>query len=267
MSFVKEFQIILPILFFENMPSQDSFYLILFLLFLYDIFFGIVLKIIECFLSNKIILSLSICIPFVFLKMIISSFFHVIPFLDDEIIININKGELFARIIILLIGHYYKYHKYLIVINWILLASYIPISFISIIFIIIYYYKLEDLKKEEESNTIIKYEYFSENFLLNYLLFINYSINFSTVPLYIIKFFGKQFLIAFCIGDIIGRYLSSSTKHLNETHYKPIIFFRFFYCIYLKFTFDGSLIHSFLLGILSGSLTFIGYSIPVNYNC
>ncbi len=245
----------------------DEYYsLIFFLIFLYDIIFGIIMKITECFISHKIILLLSICVPAVFLKMIISSFFHIIPFFDDEMIININKGEVLARIIILFFTPY-PTNQFLTNSNLTVLIIFIIISIISFFSIILYYYKLEDLKKEEESNTLIKYEYFSNNFILNYLLFINYSINFSTVPLYIIKFFGKQFLIAFCIGDIIGRYLSSSTKHLNETHYKPIIFFRFFYCIYLKFTFDGSLIHSFLLGILSGSLTFIGYSIPVNYNC
>ena len=80
-------------------------------------------------------------------------------------------------------------YKALIIINFILLGIFVLISFIIIIFIFIYYYKLEDLKKEEESNTIIKYQYFSENFILNYLLFINYSITFSTFPFSNIKSF------------------------------------------------------------------------------
>ena len=72
----------------------------------------------------------------IFLKMIISFFFHVIPFFDDEIIIiNINKGDVFAKIIILLMGNY----KTLIIINFILLGIFVLISFITIIFIIIYY--------------------------------------------------------------------------------------------------------------------------------
>ena len=70
-----------------------------------------------------------------------------------------------------------------------------------------------------------KYEYFSENFILNFMLFLNYFITFSTFPFIIIKFFGKQFLIIFFIGDIIGRYLSSLTVHLNETLYKSINFY------------------------------------------
>ena len=268
LSLVKEFHLLFLIMYFRIQKKDwDEYYsLIFFLIFLYDIIFGIIMKITECFISHKIILLLSICVPAVFLKMIISSFFHIIPFFDDEMIININKGEVLARIIILFFTPY-PTNQFLTNSNLTVLIIFIIISIISFFSIILYYYKLEDLKKEEESNTLIKYEYFSNNFILNYLLFINYSITFSTVPFLILKIFGKKFLIVFIIGDIIGRYLSFLTTCINEAHYKPIIFFRFFYCIYLNFTFDNEqisgLIHSFLLGILSGTLTFVGYCIPV----
>ena len=53
-------------------------------------------------------------------------------------------------------------YKTLIIINFILLGIFVLISFITIIFIIIYYYKLEDLKKEEESCTIINMNIFQK---------------------------------------------------------------------------------------------------------
>ena len=229
----------------------------------------------EHFLSHKIILIISICLPIVSLKMLISSFFHVIPFFNDKIILNINKGEVLARIMILILtlivsNNNIKIGSNLFILLRILFFTifiiFLLISIISIIFII-KYFKLEVFKIEEESNVIIKYEYFSKNDLLNYLLFINYSITFSTFPLLKLYPFGVRFFVVFIIGDIIGRYLSSFAEFLNENHYMHLIFFRFFYCIFLIYTFDNKkisdLIHSFVLGIISGSLTFIGYCIPV----
>ena len=272
-SFLKEFELLFPIIIFTETNTvkdiNNTFKKSVIELFVYDIVFGIALKIIECFLTHKIILLLCIFLPIVSLKMIISSFFHSIPFFNDKIIININKGEVLARIMILILGLLLKkdINLFVLIFGRTILIIFLLIAVITFIFIIIYYNKLEELKKKEESSTKIKYEYFSRNFILNYLLFINYSITFSTFPLLKLYFVGEQFCKVFIIGDIIGRYLSSLTEILNETYYRATFFFRLIYFIYIICTFDNEqksgLIHSFLLGIISGSLTFIGYCIPV----
>ena len=142
----------------------------------------------------------------------------------------------------------------------------IIIEIFCLLLILKNYWKLDKLKEEEELNVIIKLDYFNKNAFLNSLLFINYSITFSSVPYFFVLPFGKKFLTIFVLSDIFGRFLG---EKFDENFYKPVIFFRFLFFMYLKFTFEkekniiiGS-IYIIILGLFSGFLTSVGYYIPI----
>ena len=96
----------------------------LILILLYDMICGIILYAIQLFINNKIILALSIFLvpffhirlesttfsflffllsPYLSVKFITSSFFHVLPFFDPKIIRYLNIGEVLANIINILL--------------------------------------------------------------------------------------------------------------------------------------------------------------------
>ena len=138
------------------------------------------------------------------------------------------------------------------------------LSLICIILIIKNWYKLDELKNKEESNIKIKFEYFTKNIILNFFLYINYSITFSVAPAFFILFLCKKSIYIYILSDTIGKLLG---KKLNENFFKPLIFIRYIFCLYLKISFDENKPFSFneifILGLLSGSLTTIGYYIPI----
>ena len=147
---------------------------------MFDIIFGIILKIIQIFFNenHKIILMLSLIIqwiPFFPLKIMISSSYQIIPFFNNKILNGIIIGEIIGRV------YYIDFvkEKPKIIMTVIL-------SLICIILIIKNWYKLDELKNKEESNISIKLEYFKNNIIINFFLYINYSITFSLVPAFFV---------------------------------------------------------------------------------
>ena len=119
------------------------------------------------------------------------------------------------------------------------------------------FYKLDELKLKEESNVVIKFDYFKNNFILNFLILINYSITYSILPKFILIYTDKKYLYMFTVSDIVGRILG---KKLNEDVFMPIIFFRFFIFLFTYSNYDENeliinLIEIFILGLFSGLLT------------
>jgi len=97
---IKEFCVLYLLHYISDNTSNDVNF-DLFILFLLDIVVGILLNCVELFLGNKITLIISfisIIIPFAPAKMIISSFFHIIPFIDDKIIKHLIGGEILGII-------------------------------------------------------------------------------------------------------------------------------------------------------------------------
>jgi len=229
-----------------------------FFIFMFDIIFGIILKIIQIFFNenHKIILMLSLIIqwiPFFPLKVMISSSYQIIPFFNNKILNGIIIGEIIGRI------YYIDFvkEKPKIIMTVIL-------SLICIILIIKNWYKLDELKNKEESNISIKLEYFKNNIIINFFLYINYSITFSLVPAFFVIYLYKKSLYIYILSDTIGKLLG---KILNENFFKPLILIRYIFCFYLKISFEEKKEFSFndifILGLLSGSLTTIGYYIPI----
>ena len=229
-----------------------------FFIFMFDIIFGIILKIIQIFFNenHKIILMLSLIIqwiPFFPLKVMISSSYQIIPFFNNKILNGIIIGEIIGRI------YYIDFvkEKPKIIMTVIL-------SLICIILIIKNWYKLDELKNKEESNISIKLEYFKNNIIINFFLYINYSITFSLVPAFFVIYLYKKSLYIYILSDTIGKLLG---KILNENFFKPLILIRYIFCFYLKISFEKkeefSFNEIFILGLLSGSLTTIGYYIPI----
>ena len=260
----------------------EFYFMYLFLILLYDMICGCLLYVIQLFLNNKIILALSIFLvplfhvrieitafsflffllsPYLSVKFITSSFFHIIPFFDPKIIRYINIGEVLASIINILLptnrskneNEYTNNDKFKL--GLLLVAAILCFAYISI-----YYNKLN---KNIKFNFELKY--LLENKFLIFLLFINYSFTYSYLPFYALKGFDVGIKFIYVIGDIIGRL---SHKILNNNFYTPVVFFRFIICIFTYFSFTienfSFYIEIFLLGILSGSSTSIGYYLPLN---
>ena len=260
----------------------EFYFMYLFLILLYDMICGCLLYVIQLFLNNKIILALSIFLvplfhvrieitafsflffllsPYLSVKFITSSFFHIIPFFDPKIIRYINIGEVLASIINILLptnrskneNEYTNNDKFKL--GLLLVAAILCFAYISI-----YYNKLN---KNIKFNFELKY--LLENKFLIFLLFINYSFTYSYLPFYALKGFDVGIKFIYVIGDIIGRL---SHKILNNNFYTPVVFFRFIICIFTYFSFTienfSFYIEIFLLGILSGSATSIGYYLPLN---
>lgn len=251
-------------------------------LFVLDIFSGILLKIIENFFNNKIILIISIClqiIPFAPIKIMSSSLMNVLPFFDDKIIHEIIKGEIIAYLIQIPLNNQNNRYNILFdesskIHNIIIKSIFIFLFFISILsvgIIIKNFYKFDELKKKEESGIIIKFNYFKKNAVQNLFLLINYSITFSVFPLFLLSNTKVIFEYIFILSDIIGRHLGS-ISFLKEDVYKPIIFIRYLFIIivYNFFSYNkyedinfSKIFIIFIVGLLSGSLTTIGYYIPI----
>lgn len=241
-----------------------DFSLFLFLLFIFDIICGIILIIIQVFFNenHKILLILSLLIqiiPLFPLKVMISSFYQIIPFFNNKILNGIIIGETIGNV------YYFNLAKELPqVIKLIIFILTVILTLICIILIIKNWYKLDELKNKEESNIKIKFEYFTKNIILNFFLYINYSITFSVAPAFFILFLCKKSIYIYILSDTIGKLLG---KKLNENFFKPLIFIRYIFCLYLKISFDENKPFSFneifILGLLSGSLTTIGYYIPI----
>ena len=229
-----------------------------FFIFMLDIIFGIILKIIQIFFNenHKIILMLSLIIqwiPFFPFKVMISSSYQIIPFFNNKILNGIIIGEIIGRI------YYIDFvkEKPKIIMTVIL-------SLICIILIIKNWNKLDELKNKEDSNISIKLDYFKNNIIINFFLYINYSITFSMVPAFFVIYLYKKSLYIYILSDTIGKLLG---KILNENFFKPLILIRYIFCFYLKISFEEkkefSFNEIFILGLLSGSLTTIGYYIPI----
>ena len=231
--------------------------ILIFIIFILDSILGIILTIMEKFLNHKMILMLSLFIPICSFKMTLSSFFHIIPFFDEKMIKEIYIGEIIANIIFIFFG--FENLRLLIFIIMII------IDIFCLLLILKNYWKLDKLK-EEELNVIIRLDYFNKNAFLNSLLFINYSITFSSVPYYFVLPFGKKFLTIFVLSDIFGRFLG---EKFDENFYKPVIFFRFLFFMHSEFTLEKEeniiicSIYIIILGLFSGFLTSVGYYIPI----
>lgn len=254
--------------FADNISDNISFNEFTIILFLLDIFIGILLKCVELFLGNKITLIISfifIIIPFAPTKMMISSFFHIIPYIDDKIIKHLIKGEILGIIMYSPNFCLYESNKSIYIFRSLLLIVIYIISMYCIFFIIKNFYKFDELKLKEESNIIIKFDYFKRNFTLNFLILINFSITFSILPKFILVYTDKKYLYLFTLSDIIGRILG---KKLYEDAFMPIIFFRFFIFLFTYANYDKNklvinLIEIFILGLFSGLLTTLGYYILI----
>jgi len=271
LSFLKGISINFFIIWILGIAEKNGIYFSFMIIFFLDIFFGIILKIMELFLNHKIILILSLCLLPLTEKLITSSFFYIIPYFDDKIIHEINKGEIFANIIwFFFLDINVLLSERIRLINFNIIFT---LFFILIIFCVIYFIKnnskLNEIKNKEESNILIKFDYFKKNLILNLFLLINFSITFSFFPLFIAYYLEDVKLrIIFILGDIIGRFFG---KFLEESFFKPIIFFRFLFFIYVLFSSEKynnekqleNLIKMLILVVLSGSLTSIGYYIPV----
>ena len=284
LSIIKHFYTYLLIKLFisNNLTDTFTFNLTFVVLFVLDIFSGTLLKIIEIFFNNKIILIISIFlqfIPLVPIKIMSSSLINVLSFFDDKIIHEIIKGEIIAYLIQINLnikGNRYKilFDFSSIIYDVIIIIIFIFIVIISILsvgIIIKNYYKFDELKKKEESGIIIKFNYFKKNAIQNLFLFINYSITFSAFPLILFSNTKVIFEYIFILSDVIGRHLGSISL-LNEGVYKPIIFIRFLLIIivYNSFSFNDNedinfskIFIIFIIGLLSGTLTTIGYYIPI----
>ena len=264
LSILKQFNFFVLMLFIFDQAKVIDFSLFLFIIFICDIFCGIFLKIIQIFFNenHKVILILSFIIqliPFFPLKVMISSFYQIIPFFNNKILNGIIIGETIGNV------YYFNLAKELPqVIKLIIFILTVILTLICIILIIKNWYKLDELKSKEESNINIKFEYFKKNIILNFFLYINYSITFSLAPAFFVIYLYKKSLYIYILSDTIGKLLG---KILNENFFKPLILIRYIFCFYLKISFEKkeefSFNEIFILGLLSGSLTTIGYYIPI----
>lgn len=120
------------------------------------------------------------------------------------------------------------------------------------------------MKQKEESNIKIKFDYFKNNLILNIFIYINYSITFSTTPIFFIMLLYHRYLYIYVLSDTIGRLLKIILK---DNIFIPLIIIRYLFCIYLYIYFEENKIFTYaqliILGLLSGSLTTIGYYIPI----
>ena len=138
---------------------------------------------------------------------------------------------------------------------------------ISTILIIKNFYKLDQLMKKDELYIKKKFDYFKKNIILNFILYFNYSISFSTTFILLIMKTNKKNMYIFILSDILGRFLGSK---MNENFFKPLLFISCLYFFFLWIAFESFEFLTFqtilYLGLLSGSLTTIGYYIPANKN-
>lgn len=236
------------------------------ILFLVDILCGIILNILLFFCneSNKFLLIVSLfllIIPYFPLKIINSSFYKIIPFVDNKFIQYLIIGESIGNIF----GIVFTYD----------ILDYIYATFfflyilviISTILIIKNFYKLDQLMKKDELYIKKKFDYFEKNIILNFILYFNYSISFSTTFILLIMKTNKKNMYIFILSDILGRFLGSK---MNENFFKPLLFISCLYFFFLWIAFESFEFLTFqtilYLGLLSGSLTTIGYYIPANKN-
>jgi hypothetical protein len=259
-----------------------------------DIILGILLFIIEKFLNNRIIISLSLFLfffnfklstylHFLGLKMLKSSIFYIIPNLNNQIINAINGGEIIANIILIFIypkikvGEYgpldkeediYLYYGYNILNS---------ITIIYTLTIFIYnnslFNKISEKEKEKIKLNNYNINYIKKKSIFNILIILNYCFSFSFYPL--IDFlnnyrFTKNAYILFIIFDIIGRSLAMLiNKFINKGIFKAIVFFRFIlFFILPKFLDDEEVtiyeyIYIVTIGILSGICSSFAYYYPL----
>ena len=257
---IKEFSKSYVIYYFHMNPY------ILIILFFVDILCGIILNILLFFCneSNKFLLIVSLfllIIPYFPLKIINSSFYKIIPFVDNKFIQYLIIGESIGNIF----GIVFTYD----------ILDYIYATFfflyiliiISTILIIKNFYKLDQLMKKDELYIKKKFDYFEKNIILNFILYFNYSISFSTTFILLIMKTNKKNMYIFILSDILGRFLGSK---MNENFFKPLLFISCLYFFFLWIAFESFEFLTFqtilYLGLLSGSLTTIGYYIPANKN-
>ena len=76
---------------------------------------------------------------------------------------------------------------------------------------------------------------------------------------------NKKNMYIFILSDILGRFLGSK---MNENFFKPLLFISCLYFFFLWIAFESFEFLTFqtilYLGLISGSLTTIGYYIPAN---
>ena len=264
---IKQFYISQFLLYFRLNYHGNLIYELL----LYDIAFGLISLFIESFdINHKKLLIAFLIIPF--LKIMISSFFYTVPFINERIIYEITKGEILGNLISIIYNFYKK--TSLLDNNSLKLKFFsidiIPISvFIISIFCIIIikrnYSKFIDTKNDLNYNELVDFDLFIKRPIQNFLLFINYSYTFSVFPLFFILYDKIKFQFIFILSDILGRYFGS--KLFNENNYNYFAIYRLILCIFIfNFLFKNNFINYiiiFIVGGLSGALTDIGYYIPL----
>ena len=122
------------------------------------------------------------------------------------------------------------------------------ICILCIIYLLFHFRELEILKNEAESNFHFSANYLDKNTLLIYLLFINFSFTFSTMPIFTFKFVSRKFVYIFIFSDAIGRFCH---KNLNENFYYPLIFLDLYF--------------QFICGLLLMKINFIIYYLLLYY--
>lgn len=257
-----------------NIKNYVDIQKIISLSFLVDISCSTTLKLFEIFqIPYEIIFIISMILhilPGLPIKILSSSFFHIFPFFNNRTINELIKGEIIANFVYIPLDFFvdFKYRndiiKSVIFITTIGIIAIIDI--IGIKLIIKNYSEFDKLKKEEESNTIIKFNYFRKKKYINSFLFINYSITFSIIPIILLYYTERLFVYIFIISDALGRFLGSK---LGEKSFVPLIWAIILLGIniFVSLEEDGTkyslLIKIFILGLFSGALTSIGYYIPV----
>ena len=257
-----------------NIKNYVDIRIFIFLSFLIDIFCSIILKLFEILrIPNEVIFFISMILhilPGLPIKILSSSFFHIFPFFNNRTINELIKGEIIANFVYIPFDFLTNLHELKGIINkgifFIIIGIIVIIDIIGIILIIKNCSEFDKLKKEEESNTIIKFNYFSKKKYINSFLFINYSITFSIVPIILLYYSKRIFVYIFIISDALGRFLGSK---LGEKSFVRLIWARILLGINIIVSLeeDGTkyslLIKIFILGLFSGALTSIGYYIPV----
>ena len=259
--------------YYEVYPHKDNskYVFIIFLIFYAEKIFSILIKLFGIFqISNKVLLFLSMILhikPGFYITFIRTSFFSIFPFFNNRTIYELIKGETIAKFIYILLDFFNKFHyiedKIQELIFYVILSI---IVIIGVILIIKNWSEFDRLKKEEESNTIIKFDYFPKNDFLNWFLRLNYTITFSIVPLILLYNSERKFVYTFTITDIFGRFLGLK---LGEECFGPFIFARILLDLFIFNSYEKDLWKYFILieiffwGLLSGALTSIGYYISI----
>jgi len=140
---------------------------------------------------------------------------------------------------------------------------------IFIIAIIILWFKLKNLKKNNGANTTFNFDFLSGNIISHFSLYIYYSIYYSMFICFIFNNKNlKMSLYIYSLSDTIGRFIGNKT---SEIFFKPLTFIRYLYCFYIIISHEIFKLYSFkqtfVLGLLSGSLITIQYNKSLKKNC